>query len=50
MPRLFEVTPEGEIVWEFRSPYGEKDSTYGVYRATRYAAGFVESLPLELGV
>jgi hypothetical protein len=50
MPRLFEVTPEGEIVWEFRSPYGEKDSTYGVYRATRYAPGFVESLPLGLGV
>ena len=27
MPRLFEVTSDGEIVWEFRSPYEEKSST-----------------------
>jgi hypothetical protein len=45
MPRLFEVTPDGETVWEYRSPYGE-EGTYGVYRATRYAPEFIESLPL----
>jgi hypothetical protein len=39
--RLLEVTPDGEIVWEFRSPYAEAD-TYGIYRATRYAPKFVE--------
>ena len=47
-PRLFEVTPDGEIVWEFRSPYGEGDSTCGIYRATRYGPEFIESRPPKL--
>ena len=39
--RLFEVTPDKEIVWEFRSPYrgfifGREQ--HSIYRATRYSA------------
>lgn len=41
--RLFEVTPDKEIVWEYRSPYADVD-TYGIYRATRYSPGFVAPL------
>jgi len=41
--RLFEVTRDGEIVWEYRSPYREK-GTHGIYRATRYSREFVEPL------
>lgn len=39
--RLFEVTPEGEIVWEYICPYESERPEYGqmnwVYRAQRYA-------------
>jgi len=43
--RLFEVTPQGEIVWEFQNPYaayaeGEKI----VYRAYKYPPRMIESL------
>lgn len=41
--RLFEVTPEKEIVWEYRSPYADPD-TYGIYRAQRYSPAFVAPL------
>jgi hypothetical protein len=41
--RMLEVTREGEVVWEFRSPFAEP-GTYGVYRAMRYAAEHVEPL------
>jgi len=41
--RLFEVTPEEEIVWEYRSPLRDP-GTYGIYRATRYAPEFVKPL------
>lgn len=40
--RIFEVTPQSEIVWEYLSPYDVKTEAYGstnwVYRARRYAA------------
>jgi hypothetical protein len=46
--RLFEVTPAGEIVWDYRNPYhgdvpgwnppGTEDFPYGVYRATNVPA------------
>jgi hypothetical protein len=41
--RIFEVTPEKEIVWEYVSPYFQKDNppyTDGnyVFRAYRYSA------------
>lgn len=41
--RLFEVTREKEIVWEYKSPYKIK-GTYGIYRATRYSPDFVKPL------
>jgi len=41
--RLFEVTSEGEIVWEFVNPDRRKDGKrMALYRATRYAPEFVE--------
>jgi len=39
-PRLFEVTRDGEIVWEYLSPY----APYSIYRATRYSPEFVKPL------
>lgn len=41
--RLFEVTRDREIVWEYRSPYADA-GTYGIYRAVRYAPEFVKPL------
>jgi hypothetical protein len=42
-PRLFEVTPAKEIVWEYLSPYADP-GTHGIYRAQRYSAAYVEPL------
>lgn len=43
--RLFEVTPQGEIVWEYISPFQWNRGTAmvepGIYRAYRYAYGEV---------
>lgn len=51
--RLFEVTPEKEIVWEYRAPF-DKESTSGpmVYRAYRYPYDYVPQLekPQEVPV
>ncbi|MFP4055421.1 MAG: aryl-sulfate sulfotransferase [Candidatus Brocadiia bacterium] len=41
--RVFEVTAEGEVVWDFWSPYG-RPGTYGIYRATRYSDEAVQAL------
>ena len=41
--RIFEVTRDKEIVWEYRSPY-KKKGTYGIYRATRYPPEYVKPL------
>ncbi|KPK65711.1 MAG: hypothetical protein AMK73_02240 [Planctomycetes bacterium SM23_32] len=41
--RLLEVTREGRLVWEFRSPFAEPE-TFGIYRAVRYSAEQVEPL------
>lgn len=38
---LFEVTPDKEVVWNYRSPYS---GGYGIYRATRYSHEYVEPL------
>jgi len=46
--RLFEVTREGEIVWEYRSPFKVK-GTYGIYRATRYSPEYVRPLLERIG-
>lgn len=42
--RLFEVTPEKEVVWEFISPFGPK-ATYIYYRGYRYPYEYVPQLP-----
>ncbi len=45
--RLFEVTPEGEIVWEFCTPYRgilHGHEAYNIYRSTRYSAEYVAPL------
>ena len=41
--RLFEVTPDKEIVWEFRSPY-KKEGGMSIYRANRYSPEYVKAL------
>jgi outer membrane protein assembly factor BamB len=52
--RLFEVTPEGEIVWEYVSPYfAERESpSNAVYRAYRLPYDWVPQLerPVERAV
>ena len=43
--RLFEVTPDGELVWEFRNPdLWRGDRRQPLYRALRYAPEAVEHL------
>lgn len=42
--RLFEVTPEKEVVWEWISPFGP-DATYIYYRGYRYPYEYVPQLP-----
>lgn len=43
--RLFEVTPKGEIVWEFQNPYAEyADGESIVYRAYKYPSEMIEPL------
>ncbi len=45
--RLLEVTPLGETVWEFRSPFAQaipSAPVHGIYRATRYSPEFVAPL------
>lgn len=41
--RLFEVTPEGEIVWEYLTPYLDGAGRgHAVYRCVRYPKEFIE--------
>ena len=41
--RLFEVTPQGEIVWEFQNPYAEyAEGEKIVYRAYKYPPEMIE--------
>ncbi|MEA1997318.1 MAG: aryl-sulfate sulfotransferase [Gemmatimonadota bacterium] len=42
--RLFEVTPEGELVWEFVNPFYEKGALPGIYRCLRYSHEYVKPL------
>jgi len=46
--RLFEVTPEGEIVWEYITPYfGNKTHVginHSIYRCVRYPPEYVEPI------
>ncbi len=42
--RLFEVTRQGEIVWDFRHPWHEEGMLGGVYRCLRYSPEYVKPL------
>jgi hypothetical protein len=43
--RLFEVTSDGEVVWDFRNPFAEQaKGKVKIYRAYRYEKTFVEGL------
>jgi hypothetical protein len=42
--RLFEVTPEKEIVWEYRAPFDELANPIMIYRAYRYPYDYVPQL------
>ncbi len=41
---LFEVTREGEIVWDFIHPFKEKGGLGGVYRCLRYSPDYIKPL------
>ena len=42
--RLFEVTREGEIVWEFVNPYHTDGAWQAIYRCLRYSPEYVQPL------
>lgn len=42
--RLFEVTPDGQVVWDFVNPHFTTDSRRTVYRCLRYAPDEVQGL------
>jgi len=49
--RLFEVTPEGKVVWEYLTPYydgwntvGHMTSKHSIYRCIRYPTEYVEKI------
>ncbi len=42
--RLFEVTPDGEVVWDFVSPYHEEGCSGSIYRCLRYSPEHVQPL------
>jgi len=41
---LFEVTPEGRVVWDFVNPFHEEGGLGTIYRCLRYPAEYVEPL------
>jgi hypothetical protein len=41
---LFEVTPAGEVVWDFTNPYRNADARPNVYRCSRYSPEYCEAL------
>jgi hypothetical protein len=45
--RLFEVTPQKEIVWDFVNPYGSAFTRTNVYRCLRYSPEYVSPLLQE---
>lgn len=42
--RVFEVTPDGEIVWEYRTPHRDDEGRPAVFRAERYPPSSVDPL------
>jgi hypothetical protein len=48
--RSFEVTPGGEIVWEYFSPYfNQRDERATIVRMRRYSPEFIDRLRRDLG-
>ena len=41
---LFEVTPDGQIVWDFVNPYVKEGTPQNIYRCTRYSPQYVRPL------
>jgi hypothetical protein len=50
--RLFEVTPEYELVWEYVSPFTDRRNTNMVYRSYRVPYAWVPQLekPKEIAI
>lgn len=46
---LFEVTPEGEVVWDFLNPYHDPGSLGAIYRCLRYSPDYVRPLLERIG-
>jgi hypothetical protein len=42
--RLFEVTPEKKVVWNFVNPYGSQHSRTSIYRCLRYSRDYAAPL------
>lgn len=42
--RMFEVTPDKEIVWEYRAPFAKESPNQFIYRAYRYPYDYVPQL------
>lgn len=42
--RIFEITPDGKIVWDFISTFGTTTGCHGIYRAYRYSIDYVKKL------
>jgi len=42
--RLFEITPEGKVVWDFISTFNRTTGGAGIYRCYRYSQQEIESL------
>lgn len=42
--RLFEVTPGGEVVWEYLTPYFDGHGGHNIYRCLRYPSEHIENI------
>ena len=42
--RLFEVTPEKEVVWDFVNPFHRAGGLESIYRCLRYVPDYVKPL------
>jgi len=47
---IFEITPQGEIVWDFISPFGKITRSRGIYRAYRYSPEYIQPLLEQLKI
>lgn len=47
--RLLEVTREGEVVWEYLTPYFDGMGEHAIYRCVKYPSDYVEKIMEEKG-